>query len=137
LSPINKSVKMFALPSCSTCLQLSHDKTSQLSIMKSFMIFLFVVKNVQSFGGSCYRNSAPISCRRELVESNSNAFARKRYIGKGSTTIRMGLFDGIKEAFAAPALERSVLDAERETPIDRWMGWSVRADETVATIAGK
>lgn len=48
----------------------------------------------------------------------------------------MGLFDGIKEAFAAPALERSVLDAERETPIDRWMGWSVRADETTASSTG-
>lgn len=101
------------------------------------MFFVIVMKNVESFGGSRYKNSAPFSCRRELVESNSNAFARKRCIGKGSTTIRMGLFDGIKEAFAAPALERSILDAERETPIDRWMGWSVRTDDTVATIAGK
>ncbi len=47
----------------------------------------------------------------------------------------MGLFDGIKEAFAAPALERSILDAERETPIDRWMGWSVRPDEANASSA--
>ena len=37
----------------------------------------------------------------------------------------MGLFDGVKEAFSAPALERTGIDAERETPIDRWMGWSV------------
>lgn len=37
----------------------------------------------------------------------------------------MGLFDGVKDAFAAPALERSAIDSERETPIDRWMGWSV------------
>ena len=41
------------------------------------------------------------------------------------TALHMGLFDGVKDAFAAPALERSVIDAERETPIDRWMGWSV------------
>ena len=40
----------------------------------------------------------------------------------------MGLFDGVKDAFSAPALERSTLDAERETPIDRWMGWSVARD---------
>lgn len=40
----------------------------------------------------------------------------------------MGLFDGVKEAFSAPALERSTLDAERETPIDRWMGWSVASE---------
>ena len=37
----------------------------------------------------------------------------------------MGLFDGVKDAFTAPALERSTLDSERETPIDRWMGWNV------------
>jgi hypothetical protein len=36
-----------------------------------------------------------------------------------------GLFDGVKEAFSAPALARSEISSERETPIDRWMGWSV------------
>jgi len=41
----------------------------------------------------------------------------------------MGLFDGVKDAFSAPALEKSILDKERETPIDRWMGWSVTSDE--------
>lgn len=40
----------------------------------------------------------------------------------------MGLFDGVKEAFSAPALERSQIDSERETPIDRWMGWSVASE---------
>mmetsp|Transcript_19725 Transcript_19725/g.27367 ORF Transcript_19725/g.27367 Transcript_19725/m.27367 type:complete len:218 (-) Transcript_19725:235-888(-) len=47
------------------------------------------------------------------------------------TQLQMGLFDGVKDAFSAPALERSTIDAERETPIDRWMGWSVvsEADE--------
>ncbi|KAG7348172.1 PDZ domain containing protein [Nitzschia inconspicua] len=39
-----------------------------------------------------------------------------------STTKLNGLFDGVKEAFSAPP---SQLDSERETPIDRWMGWSV------------
>ena len=48
-----------------------------------------------------------------------------RQIGSTSTALNMGLFDGVKEAFAAPALERSGVDPERETPIDRWMGWSV------------
>jgi hypothetical protein len=42
-----------------------------------------------------------------------------------STALRMGLFDGVKEAFSAAPQERSAIDAERETPIDRWMGWSV------------
>ena len=41
----------------------------------------------------------------------------------------MGLFDGVKEAFSAPALERSAVDAARETPIDRWMGWSVASTD--------
>jgi hypothetical protein len=51
----------------------------------------------------------------------------------------MGLFDGIKEAFQAPTLERSYLDAERETPIDRWMGWNAKSsDEKKSSIpAGK
>merc|ERR1712038_191627 len=44
---------------------------------------------------------------------------------KSSSQLQMGLFDGVKDAFTAPALERSTLDSERETPIDRWMGWNV------------
>ena len=48
----------------------------------------------------------------------------------------MGLFDGLKDAFTAPALERSILDAERETPIDRWMGWSVRNEELSSSPGG-
>ena len=42
-----------------------------------------------------------------------------------TTALNMGLFDGVKDAFSAPALARGTLDSERETPIDRWMGWSV------------
>jgi hypothetical protein len=45
-----------------------------------------------------------------------------------NTALHMGLFDGVKEAFSAPALERSAIAADRETPIDRWMGWSVSTD---------
>jgi len=41
----------------------------------------------------------------------------------------MGLFDGLKEAFSAPALEQSAIDKERETPIDRWMGWNAVRDK--------
>jgi len=54
-----------------------------------------------------------------------------------TSSLRMGLFDGVKDAFSAPALERSTLDSERETPIDRWMGWSVSSDkEQEAAAAG-
>lgn len=45
-----------------------------------------------------------------------------------TTQLHMGLFDGVKEAFAAPA-RTTIIDAERETPIDRWMGWSVTKDK--------
>ena len=48
----------------------------------------------------------------------------------------MGLFDGVKDAFSAPALERTTLDAERETPIDRWMGWSVAKDSEQQEASG-
>lgn len=54
------------------------------------------------------------------------AFSRQQHVSE--TALQMGLFDGVKDAFAAPALERSTLDKERETPIDRWMGWSVARD---------
>jgi hypothetical protein len=47
-----------------------------------------------------------------------------------TTDLHMGLFDGVKEAFSAPALERSAIAADRETPIDRWMGWSVTSETT-------
>mmetsp|Transcript_3281 Transcript_3281/g.4605 ORF Transcript_3281/g.4605 Transcript_3281/m.4605 type:complete len:215 (+) Transcript_3281:134-778(+) len=49
--------------------------------------------------------------------------------------LRMGLFDGVKDAFGAPALERSTLDSERETPIDRWMGWNVQSEQDVENVA--
>jgi hypothetical protein len=54
-----------------------------------------------------------------------------------STTKLNGLFDGVKEAFSAPPTQ---LDSERETPIDRWMGWSVvseNAPTDSAAPAGK
>jgi hypothetical protein len=46
-----------------------------------------------------------------------------------STTHLNGLFDGVKEAFSAPP---SQLNSERETPIDRWMGWSVVSENVPA-----
>jgi uncharacterized protein (DUF1778 family) len=49
-----------------------------------------------------------------------------------STTALNGLFDGVKEAFSAPP---SQLDSERETPIDRWMGWSVVSENAAPNSA--
>lgn len=47
--------------------------------------------------------------------------------------LEMGLFDGMKEAFSAPPT--STIDAQRETPIDRWMGWNVQSTEEVQRVA--
>lgn len=74
-----------------------------------------------------------------VLASLSNAFviapSQQQMQRHAPTTALNGLFDGVKDAFTAPALERSVLDAERETPIDRWMGWSVRPEEKEAAQA--
>eukprot|EP00542_Grammatophora_oceanica_P005654 CAMPEP_0194065462 /NCGR_PEP_ID=MMETSP0009_2-20130614/85481_1 /TAXON_ID=210454 /ORGANISM="Grammatophora oceanica, Strain CCMP 410" /LENGTH=215 /DNA_ID=CAMNT_0038718311 /DNA_START=587 /DNA_END=1234 /DNA_ORIENTATION=+ len=71
-----------------------------------------------------------------LVASSSGfAFVNNGNKVSTSTSTQLnGLFDGVKEAFAAPALQRSTLDAERETPIDRWMGWSVTREDQVAEV---
>jgi hypothetical protein len=68
--------------------------------------------------------------------SSASGFAFVSSRASTSTALQMGLFDGVKEAFSAPALERSTIDAERETPIDRWMGWSVVREDQVEP-AGK
>jgi hypothetical protein len=62
---------------------------------------------------------AVTSSRRETTTTSSRTT---------TTTALYGLFDGVKDAFSAPTLERSQIDAERETPIDRWMGWSVASE---------
>jgi hypothetical protein len=41
--------------------------------------------------------------------------------------LQMGLFDGMKDAFSAPPT--TSVGSERETPIDRWMGWNVEKQE--------
>ena len=54
-----------------------------------------------------------------------------------STELQMGLFDGVKDAFSTPGMGQSALDSERETPIDRWMGWSVSKDTQQQAPNGK
>jgi hypothetical protein len=72
-----------------------------------------------------------------LVFVGADAFAFvDRRLRTSSSALKMGLFDGVKEAFSAPALERSTLSAERETPIDRWMGWSVASESEVEPASG-
>jgi len=53
------------------------------------------------------------------------------------TCIRMGLFDGLKDAFSAPALESTNISSERETPIDRWMGWNAMGKDQDGPSSGE
>lgn len=50
----------------------------------------------------------------------------KRHTSIRYTTALNGLFDGVKDAFSQPP---SSLSSQRETPIDRWMGWSVVSEK--------
>lgn len=50
--------------------------------------------------------------------------------------LQMGLFDGVKEAFGADGMGE--LDGDRETPIDRWMGWNAKkGDGSSLTVGSK
>ena len=74
-----------------------------------------------------------------LLTSTAAAFSVRpqNTVVSSSNTALYGLFDGVKDAFSAPPSE---IDSERETPIDRWMGWSVVSEEkqaAAATPAGK
>lgn len=51
-----------------------------------------------------------------------------------STVLQMGLFDGVKEAFGAEGM--GPLDGDRETPIDRWMGWNTKPMNDSAEAIG-
>jgi len=68
-----------------------------------------------------------------------SAFAPQRQSPKNvhvstGTELKMGLFDGMKEAFSAPPA--MTVGSERETPIDRWMGWNVNSEsETQQKVA--
>mmetsp|Transcript_12348 Transcript_12348/g.29151 ORF Transcript_12348/g.29151 Transcript_12348/m.29151 type:complete len:205 (+) Transcript_12348:275-889(+) len=47
-----------------------------------------------------------------------------------------GLFDGVKEAFGADGM--GSLEGDRETPIDRWMGWNAKSsDEPQQAVGSK
>ena len=51
-----------------------------------------------------------------------------------STALNMGLFDGVKEAFGADGMGE--LDGDRETPIDRWMGWNAKKGDGSSVAVG-
>ena len=49
------------------------------------------------------------------------------------SALNMGLFDGVKEAFGADGMGE--LDSERETPIDRWMGWNTKSTDAPQAVS--
>jgi len=64
------------------------------------------------------------------------AFAPNSNIPSASSTQLHGLFDGVKQAFTAPPASAQI-DSERETPIDRWMGWNVKPVEETQTVGSQ
>jgi len=61
------------------------------------------------------------SCARAFVTSPTTASRIPSIV----SSLNMGMFDGAKEAFKADT-GMGELDGDRETPIDRWMGWNVK-----------
>lgn len=61
-----------------------------------------------------------------ITTTSNNSHQRQQSCSassSSSTQLSMGLFDGVKGAFSAPP---SDINSEKETPIDRWMGWSAK-----------
>jgi len=69
--------------------------------------------------------AATASCAHAFVPASSSRTAM---------SLNMGLFDGVKSAFGADGEGTGELGTERETPIDRWMGWN--AKEGPAEVIG-
>lgn len=65
--------------------------------------------------------AATTSCAHAFVSAPISAPTRT------PIELNMGLMDGVKAAFGAEGMGE--LDTERETPIDRWMGWNVKSED--------
>jgi hypothetical protein len=89
--------------------------------MKTSTTLLLTASSITAVSGFAVLPSHPSSQQHAATSSSSS-----------SSTALNGLFDGVKEAFSAPALARSKIVSERETPIDRWMGWSVVSEQDPA-----
>jgi hypothetical protein len=68
-----------------------------------------------------------------LTAATVSGFSVQPLNARTATSLN-GLFDGVKDAFSAPPTE---IDSERETPIDRWMGWSVVSEGKQAAAAAE
>lgn len=67
--------------------------------------------------------------------SCASAFVQAPATSRTHMSLNMGLFDGVKEAFGADGMGE--LSSERETPIDRWMGWNAKTDTPQEAVGSK
>ena len=74
--------------------------------------------------------AATTSTTQAFTATNNNVVRTQQ---QQTTALNMGLFDGVKEAFGADGM--GDLDAERETPIDRWMGWNTKKDDSPGEVS--
>mmetsp|Transcript_23266 Transcript_23266/g.50404 ORF Transcript_23266/g.50404 Transcript_23266/m.50404 type:complete len:197 (-) Transcript_23266:248-838(-) len=69
--------------------------------------------------------AATASCAHAFVTAPVNT--------RTSVSTNMALIDGVKSAFGGDGMGE--LDSERETPIDRWMGWNTKKDAPQQSIS--
>jgi len=65
--------------------------------------------------------------------STTQAFTTSTNNVRTQTSLNMGLFDGVKDAFGSSGM--GDLDAQRETPIDRWMGWNTKKEAEQGSVS--
>ncbi len=70
--------------------------------------------------------AATTSCAHAFVQTSSPS--------RTLMPLNMGVFDGVKEAFGADGMGE--LSVERETPIDRWMGWNTKSVDSPQVAVG-
>lgn len=75
------------------------------------------------------KSSSSILIAAATTTSCSQAFVTSPSRMSSPSSLNMGLFDGVKEAFGA-ADGMGELDGDRETPIDRWMGWNAKTEDS-------
>ncbi|KAL7428340.1 hypothetical protein ACHAXH_002414 [Discostella pseudostelligera] len=71
--------------------------------------------------------AATTSCAHAFVQAPAPSRS-------SSSVLNMGVFDGVKEAFGADGMGE--LSVERETPIDRWMGWNTKSVDSPQDAVG-
>eukprot|EP00584_Thalassiosira_punctigera_P022680 CAMPEP_0172573078 /NCGR_PEP_ID=MMETSP1067-20121228/136005_1 /TAXON_ID=265564 ORGANISM="Thalassiosira punctigera, Strain Tpunct2005C2" /NCGR_SAMPLE_ID=MMETSP1067 /ASSEMBLY_ACC=CAM_ASM_000444 /LENGTH=202 /DNA_ID=CAMNT_0013365675 /DNA_START=497 /DNA_END=1105 /DNA_ORIENTATION=+ len=67
--------------------------------------------------------------------SCANAFVPVQPVNSRTPLALNGLFDGVKEAFGSGGMGE--LEGDRETPIDRWMGWNAKSDKPMEAMGSK